>query len=164
MLLNLEDLTPFYDRLKKRTDKDIRRLAKVILKEGFTCPFFVWQVKNEQTVVTNILDGNGRYYALKYLQETGYILPKLPVVLIQASDLKEARLKILEVNSRNGLITKEAFLAYASSLGLVCDDFHIPELDLPDVENTEVSDKDTIENYRTITCPHCSSHIEIRTK
>ena len=89
--LDLDQLQPFQGRFKVRAEKDIEVLAGYILDQGFSCPFFVWNKGGNYL----ILDGHGRFLALDYLRNRGYKIPKLPVVIIEAKDEADARLKVL---------------------------------------------------------------------
>ncbi len=183
--MDLDELTPFQGRFKLRTEKDIKILAGYILEQGFSCPFFVWAHND----VNLILDGHGRYLALDHLRHEGYKLPKLPVVLVEAEDEKQARLKVLELNNVNGDFSKEVFLDYARELSLDYANLHIAGLDLSDVEGkfkpaldpvistAEVS-QEAVEaaeerlnqynappdnhDYRDVSCPHCHEEFSVR--
>lgn len=183
--LELDELTPFQGRFKLRSEKDINILADFIVQQGFSCPFFVWSHGG----INLILDGHGRYLALEHLRHNGYKLPKLPVVLIEADDEKEARLKVLELNNVNGEFSKDVFLDYSRELALDYGQLHIPGIDLSDVQGAfkpsldpviatgEVS-QDAVDaaeqrlnsytappdnhDYRDVSCPHCHADFSVR--
>lgn len=183
--MDLDELTPFQGRFKLRTEKDIEILAGYILEQGFSCPFFVWPHDG----VNLILDGHGRYLALEHLRYKGHKLPKLPVVLVEAKDEAEARLKVLELNNVNGEFSKEVFLEYARELTIDYGKLHIAGLDLSDVANkfapsldpviaTEDVTEGAVEaaqerlheysmppdshNYKDVNCPHCNASFSVR--
>lgn len=185
--LDYEQLMPFQGRFKLRVQKDIETLAGYILEQGFSCPFFVWDHDGEYL----ILDGHGRYLALDYLKEKGYSLPKLPVVIVDAKDEKDARLKVLELNNVNGQFSKEVLLDYAKELTLDYSNLHIAGLDFSDVQNKfaptldpvigneTVTDEEVLNaqeklkeyrapadthDYRDVTCPKCKYVFSVRVK
>ena len=183
--LDLDDIVPFQGRFKLRTEKDIKVLAGYILDQGFSCPFFIW-VNNGKNL---ILDGHGRYLALEHLRHEGYTIPKLPVILVEAADEAQARLKVLELNNVNGEFSKSVLLDYARELTIDYSNLHIAGLDFSDVQNKfaptldpviasgKVSEKDVAfaeeklkeyhppvdtADYRDVKCPHCSAEFTVR--
>ncbi len=112
--LNLAEMTEFQGGLKSRTDVDYDKIKLSIIKYGFSFPFFVW--KNEGK--NYILDGHGRFSTLCKMQKDGYVIPDLPVVYIQAKDRKEAKEKLLRLNSTYGKMTKESVLEFADDIDL----------------------------------------------
>lgn len=182
--LELSELTPFQNRLKNRSSRQIKQLADTIVEHGFTCPLFVWQSEGEN----KIIDGNSRYLALQNLATSGFVIPAIPVVLIDAVDEQEAKRKVLEVHNLNGVITKDALIEYGKGLDIDYTAITIPgcdmQLDLPnfnDVANNTVSQVSTSTDiqgtaptitsgtppatiYRTVMCPHCDTSMQIRIK
>lgn len=180
--MELSELTPFQNRLKNRTAKQIKQLADTIVDQGFTCPLFIWQDED----INKIIDGNSRYLALQDLATSGFVIPPIPVVLIDAVDEQEAKRKVLEVHNINGTITKDALLEYGKGLTIDFTALTIPgcdmRLDLPDydsvVKNTDGKDYDSVRvqptnvpvatdppehtDYRTVVCPHCDTFMKIR--
>ena len=171
--LPLNALSQFNERLKTRTTSDVKALANDIAKNGFHCPFFVWKSGNEN----KILDGNGRYLALSYLQEQGYVLPCLPVVFVEADDERQARLKVLELNNINGQFSLEQFIEYTKVLNLDYSEVHIPGLGFSSVidESKNSADEESANRERgqnkaetknmkgakTAVCPHCGAEVVV---
>ncbi|NLW47989.1 MAG: ParB N-terminal domain-containing protein [Firmicutes bacterium] len=185
--LDLDQIVPFQGRFKLRTQKDIEILAGYILEQGFSCPFFIWDKDGEYL----ILDGHGRYLALDYLKTQGYSIPKLPVVIVEAEDEKDARLKVLELNNVNGVFSKEVLLDYAKALTIDFSTLHIAGLDFSDVQNKfeptfdpEIAEKVVTEesvkaaheklkeyrapvdtgDYRDLSCPKCHYAFSVKVK
>lgn len=181
--LDFSELIPFQGRFKLRVDKDIEVLANYIIEQGFTCPFFVWDNDGEY----KILDGHGRYLAIDYLKRKGYAIPKLPVVIVDAQNEQDARLKVLELNNMNGQFSKEVLLEYAKELTIDYSDLHIAGLDFSDVmgefkptldeiSSNKVTEEDIRKaeeqledyrppvdesKYREVTCPKCNYKFSI---
>ncbi len=124
----LSDLTPYNTRLKDRREKDIASLARKIIAKGFSFPIFVWD--HPETRQNLILDGNGRYLALQWLERQKHKLPEsIPVIRIFAENETQARKKVLELNNLNGKISQDAFLEFAKGLQVDFSDYTIPCLD-----------------------------------
>jgi len=106
--LRLDQLVPFQGELKSLSEDSFNKLKKSLLKYGVTFPFFVWQ----DGPTYNILDGQQRERVLTALKDEGYVIPLLPVVLIEAANATEAREKILLASSQNGEITQESLYQF----------------------------------------------------
>lgn len=167
-LLPLSELAPFNERFKARNSSDIKKLANCIVENGFHCPFFVW--KNDGK--NRILDGNGRYLALNYLQDKGYTIPDLPIVFIHAENEREARHKVLELNNVNGEFSLEQFLDYSKELNIEYSQIHIPGLVFSESCNQETpkndkspkcdqKSKSDTSSVRVTVCPHCGAEVSI---
>ena len=121
--LNLAEMTEFQDSLKSRTDVDYDKIKLSIIKYGFSFPFFVWKNGGKNY----ILDGHGRFSTLCKMQKDGYVIPDLPVVEVQAKDKKEAKEKLLRLNSTYGKMTKESVLEFAEDIDLNFDEIALPD-------------------------------------
>ena len=123
--MKLEDMTVLQGNLKARTDDDYAKIKKSILKYGFSFPAFIWVEKKTKT--NYLIDGTGRYSALKQMQEEGYIIPELPIVYIQAKDKAEAKNKLLRLNSQYGKMSKDSVLEFASDIELDFSEIALPD-------------------------------------
>jgi hypothetical protein len=121
--LELAELIELQGNLKARTDIDYDKIKLSIIKYGFSFPFFVWRGEDKNY----ILDGHGRMATLCKMQKDGYIIPPLPVVYIQAKDKKEAKQKLLRLNSQYGKMTKESVLEFADDIDLNFDEIALPD-------------------------------------
>jgi hypothetical protein len=121
--LNLAEMTEFQGGLKSRTDVDYDKIKLSIIKYGFSFPFFVWKNGGKNY----ILDGHGRFSTLCKMQKDGYVIPDLPVVEVQAKDKKEAKEKLLRLNSTYGKMTKESVLEFAEDIDLNFDEIALPD-------------------------------------
>jgi len=120
--ITLDELTPFQGDLKKRTDKDVALLAKSIADEGLLMPFAVWKHEG----VNSLLDGHGRYAALKKMSiEDGSILEQaLPVIYIEAESEEQAKKSLLQITSSYGRITRSGAVNFCKSL----PEYHAPAI------------------------------------
>ena len=107
-------MTVMQGNLKERNDTDYEKIKKSILTYSFSFPFFIW--KSGKT--NYLIDGTGRHSCLLRMQEEGYIIPDLPVVYISCKDKKDAKQKLLRLNSQYGKMTKESVLEFAEDIEL----------------------------------------------
>jgi hypothetical protein len=121
--LKLEDMTVMQGNLKERNDTDYEKIKKSILTYSFSFPFFIW--KSGKT--NYLIDGTGRHSCLLRMQEEGYIIPDLPVVYISCKDKKDAKQKLLRLNSQYGKMTKESVLEFAEDIDLNFDEIALPD-------------------------------------
>lgn len=135
--LELAELTEMQGGLKSRTDIDFDKIKLSIIKYGFSFSLFVWKADKNY-----LLDGHGRFNTLCKMQKDGYIIPPLPVVYIQAKDKKEAKQKLLRLNSQYGKMTKESVLEFAEDI-----DLNFDEIALPDTTIDFADDTDAVEDF-----------------
>ena len=167
--LKLEDMTVMQGNLKARNDSDYEKIKKSILTYSFSFPFFIWRSGK-----TNyLIDGTGRHDCLLRMQEEGYIIPDLPVVYISCKDKKDAKQKLLRLNSQYGKMTKESVLEFAEDIDLNFDEIALPDsvIDFtePNIrgdddflrEQTDV-DFEKANNTKVCTCPNCGFSFEVR--
>ena len=76
----------------------------------------MWQPPQTDGYV--IIDGHGRYNALKFLEKKGYTIPDVPIVIVHAENEQEAKKKLLEVGNMNGLIDFDQFEEFTKDLEL----------------------------------------------
>lgn len=135
--LNIAEMTELQGNLKSRNDVDYDKIKLSIIKYGFSFPFFVW--KSDKNY---ILDGHGRFETLCRMQKDGYLIPDVPVVFVEAKDLKEAKQKLLRLNSQYGKMTKESVLEFAEDI-----DLNFDEIALPDTVIDFTDDTDAVEDF-----------------
>ena len=121
--LELAEMTELQGKLKSRTDIDYDKIKLSIIKFGFSFPFFCWKGEGKNY----ILDGHGRMACLCKMQKDGYIIPPLPVVFIEASDKKEAKQKLLRLNSQYGQMSKDSVLSFCEDLEINFDEISLPD-------------------------------------
>jgi DNA modification methylase len=130
--LNIAEMTELQGNLKARNDVDYDKIKLSIIKYGFSFPFFVW--KSDKNY---ILDGHGRFETLCRMQKDGYLIPDVPVVFVEAKDLKEAKQKLLRLNSQYGKMTKESVLEFADDIDLNFDEIALPDSVIDFTDATE---------------------------
>ena len=120
---NIAELTELQGNLKARNDIDFDKIKLSIIKYGFSFPFFYTCLDGKNY----ILDGHGRFATLCKMQKDGYIIPDLPCVKVECKDLKEAKQKLLRLNSQYGKMTKESVLEFAEDIDLNFDEIALPD-------------------------------------
>lgn len=153
--LELDDLQEFQGELKKRTDDDVEKIKKSILKYGFSFPFFVW--KNGEVNYT--LDGHGRLLTLKRMRKHGYDIPSLPVVFVGAENEEEAKNLLLRLNSQYGKMTKDSILDFIGDYTIDFEDLALPNgvISFGDLDGEEYEMKINTPVYEiTGECPEVS--------
>lgn len=121
--LNIAEMTELQGNLKARTDIDYDKIKLSMLKYGFSFPFFCAKLEGKNY----ILDGHGRFSTLCKMQKDGYIIPDLPVVYVDCKDKKEAKQKLLRLNSQYGRMSKESVLEFADDIDLNFDEIALPD-------------------------------------
>ncbi|MCL2305948.1 MAG: hypothetical protein FWC43_11450 [Planctomycetaceae bacterium] len=122
--LPLDEITEFQGDLKKRTSKDTEKIIESIYDNGFSFPFFIW--KKEDT--NFCLDGHGRLGALNEMRTRGETIPDLPVVYVDADDEREARIKLLQINSQYGRIDPDALESFIGNFDIDFSKFQLLDL------------------------------------
>lgn len=139
--LDLEELTILQGDLKDLSETNYEKLKSRILERGFSFPFFIWPDK--KTGTNWILDGTHRKLVLIKLKEEGYSIPKLPCDIIEASNIKEAKAKLLECTSNYAKISHDGFLEFTADLNLeeIEQNIDLPDFSIPQV-NVGLSEPD----------------------
>jgi len=173
--LNPSNISDLQKDLKDKTDEQLSKLKRQIIKYGFSFPLFVWKNSNK----TYSIDGHGRKFVSEKFIEDGYqfkykdgiINKKIPVVYIDAKDKKEAKEKLLALNSSYGLITNDGlygFLNEPDSM-LAFDslkmDLELPNIDLdfmksPDFNSTTEEEQGKLDEKKKVECPECGAMFE----
>jgi hypothetical protein len=137
-LKNIAELTELQGNLKERNDVDFDKIKLSIIKYGFSFPFFYTPLDGKNY----ILDGHGRFNTLCKMQKDGYIIPDLPCVRVDCKDMKEAKQKLLRLNSQYGKMTKESVLEFAEDI-----DLNFDEIALPDSVIDFTDDSEAVEDF-----------------
>lgn len=122
--MSVEEFLALTPNTLKADKRDVKKLKNAIRKNGFSFPAILW---NEF-----IIDGAGRQISVKEMVAEGDTFTEIPVVYVEAKDIKEAKLKALkalEVSSQFGDITKDSFMAYTEDLEVDFDSFEIKGID-----------------------------------
>jgi len=128
--VRLESFKELQGNLKELSKVNYEKLKASILKYGFSFPIFCYKQKETHW----ILDAHQRLKTLKLLQEDGYYIPDLPTVFIEAKDKREAKEKLLQLNSNYGKFTDEGLYEFMNEPGFEIDSALLKDIDLPDID------------------------------
>ena len=106
--ISIEKIFPFQDDLKELSEVNYKKLKQEIINEGFSFPLFVWPKDG----IYNLVDGHQRFATLNKLKSEGYTIPDLPCAVIEASDINEAKRKILAATSSYGKIDDQGLYEF----------------------------------------------------
>lgn len=134
--LSINDLHDFQGDLKSLSDDDFNKLANEIIKTGFAFAPHVWRDKKNNKYY--LLDGHQRIKTLKRIVKDGfnnknYTIGKIPVVQVDAKDIKGAKLRILQSISQYGKLTGKGLADFAIDNNIKYEDFNI-RFDLPNFD------------------------------
>lgn len=146
--LPLDRIEEFQGNLKKLSKKNLEKLKKRIIEDGFNVPFFVWDHEG----MYKALDGHQRIKALCSLREEGWDIPLLPVAFIEASDEQDARKKLLAISSQYGEFDSEELAGWlsemdegiADTLRIVDKEIKFPKLDIDEEKSNENTSKKSL--------------------
>lgn len=128
--VDLESLLVLQDDLKELTKENYTKLKNEILKEGFSAPFFVWSDPDLRGKW--ILDGTQRWRVLTQMKKEGYEIPALPVAIIDADNMENAKRKLLGFASQYGSVTSQGLYEFMSKADIPFDEmesrFRFPEI------------------------------------
>jgi DNA modification methylase len=113
------ELEPFQGDLKTLDKEAFEKLRKDILDLGFSEPISVWQHEGHNY----ILNGHQRLRTLKVLIETeGYSCAKIPVNLVDATDIKQAKMKVLALASAFGRVESQGLYEFMTDAGITMEE------------------------------------------
>lgn len=140
----LNQLTPLQGAFKVLTEDNLKRLCKEIMEDGFIEPISVWE--DPESGKTFILNGHQRHAALLHLKEHGYkidgkkqpvAIPQIPINIVDASSLMDAKRKILALASQYGSVSTQGLKSILDELGIPPEDlsqtFNFPEVDIASI-------------------------------
>ena len=122
-VIDFHELTEFQGGLKERTQADYDKAKKSILKYGWSFVLYYWNDGKTKWII----DGHNRVTVLKQLEKDGYFIPPIPAIEVFCKDRKEAKQKLLRLNSTYGHLTKESVLEFAEDIDLNFDEIALPD-------------------------------------
>jgi hypothetical protein len=138
MELPLESILDFQGDLKTLSDESYTKLKNELLELGFCEPISIWISPEGNNY---ILNGHQRRKTLLKLQEEGYEIPLIPVSLIEADNLKQAKKKILALTSQFGTMTQDSLINFCEMNELNIDDM-MNEFKFPEIPMLKFQDDD----------------------
>lgn len=132
--LPIDELHDFQGNLKHLSEDNYKKLKKSIIQLGFSEPCSVWKKDGKYW----ILNAHQRVRTLKRMRDDGATIPDIPVNFVEATDIKEAKKKVLSLTSQFGEMTKEGLDEFMTEAGLdfkeVEESFRFPEIDFVDFD------------------------------
>lgn len=160
--ISIDSLEPFQGNLKDLSSENYEKLKKEILELGFSEPISVWKFEGKSYV----LGGHQRLRTLKAMRDEGYEIPQIPISLVEAADVKEAKKKILALTSQFGEITRDGLYEFALEAELsareIEESFRFPEINIGSWKN-EFFEDNTVPPGPTGD-PNESGHIPAETR
>ena len=105
--INSNQVTAIQGDLKDLADSEIEKLVKSFNAKGVFIPLFVWY--DEENDVNYSLDGHQRLRIIQELYPGGKHLPYVP---IEAESYNDAKERLLLIDSKYGVVTKDGFDSY----------------------------------------------------
>jgi ParB-like nuclease domain len=162
--IDLADLQPLQSNLKQLSQRNFEKLKRSILRRGICFPFFAWQHEGKNW----ILDGTQRDRVLLKMQEQGYMIPRLPVALVEAKDRKDAAAKILLISSQYGKMSEQSLEEFLVENEIEMNDL-LEEVELPSLdmryfgsgqfESTDENSQGRLDEKSRVKCPNCGYEI-----
>jgi hypothetical protein len=144
--VDINELREFQGQLKTLSETDYQRLKAQILDTGFSFAIHVWQKDSS----TFILDGHQRLKTLLKMREEGVEVPPVPVIVVKATTISEAKKKLLSAASNYGKIDRQGLYEYVTDAEIDIDDlledFRLPEIDMDSFKFEYFSDEESDQN------------------
>jgi hypothetical protein len=173
--VGLDEVNDLQGNLKDLNEAQYVKLRNSIMQYGFSFPLFIW-VDSEGKKW--IIDAHQRVRTLRKMQQEGYTIPPLPADLIFAENRKEAKEKLLLLNSRYGKFDLPGYEEFIHEEGseLSGSEFYdlleIPELTMWDTPPApsqttqpdgpeDVQVEQTVTRELDVTCPSCQHVFKI---
>jgi hypothetical protein len=133
--LHLDEIFPLQGNLKTLDKENEQKLVDELLRHGYSEPISVWDDGSEYKV----LNGHQRLKVLKKLKKDGYKIDEIPVSVVKAKDLREAKEKILAMASQYGKLTQSSLEEFLKTADIdftdVVGTISFPEIDFDIFEN-----------------------------
>lgn len=127
----LDDLMDLQGELKTLSEENRMKLMTEIKTTGFAFAVHAWKDKKGKL---HIVDGHQRVAALKELNRLKYKIPKVPVVLVEAKSLHEAKRRVLQGVSQYGEVNSEGLFTFIQGefdIKDIATSFEMPNIDFP---------------------------------
>lgn len=121
--IDFHELKSFQGGLKERSENDYEKAKTSILKYGWSFVLYYWNDGKTKWII----DGHNRVEVLNRLEAEGYLIPPIPAIEVFCKDKKEAKQKLLRLNSQYGKMSKESVLEFAEDIDLNFDEIALPD-------------------------------------
>ena len=133
--IDFHELQSFQGGLKEHTESDYEKAKKSILQYGWSFVLYYWNDGKKKWII----DGHNRCEVLSRLEAEGYLIPPIPAIEVFCKNRKEAKQKLLRLNSTFGRLSKESVLEFAEDIDLNFDEIALPDT-IIDFSSEEVED------------------------
>lgn len=120
--MSYKALKPFQGDLKSLTEANFEKLKKEILDSEFSAALHAWceekKVKGKTVKTYYTLDGHQRCRVLGKMEEEGFKIPLVPVVIVDAPNYKAAKKKLLGMASQYGSMESQGLYEFVEESGL----------------------------------------------
>jgi len=131
--IDFHELQSFQGGLKERTESDYEKAKTSILKYGWSFVLYYWNDGKKKWII----DGHNRVEVLSRLEAEGYLIPPIPAIEVFCKNRKEAKQKLLRLNSTYGRLSKESVLEFADDIDLNFDEIALPDTVIDFTDATE---------------------------
>lgn len=125
-----QKLKPFQGDLKELSKENFAKLAGAIKSHGFTAPIHVWKQDDENWFT---LDGHQRCRVLSALEDDGFHIPDIPIVVIHADSYQKAKRILITHASNYGKVSGQGLYEFLLENDLKPAEMkelaHFPEID-----------------------------------
>lgn len=131
VFLDIEELVPFQGDLKTLTEERYTKLRTEIIERKFSYAFHAWA--NAPDGKRYVADGHQRLRVLTRMRSEGWVVPPIPVVLAEAIDEQEFRLKVLSAIAQYGEVDRQGLYEFAEMGQIPIDtlaEYPLPNLDM----------------------------------
>lgn len=111
--VELDELLSFQGALKSADNESLLKLRASLVRNGIVFPLFIWKAPDSHTY---LLDGTHRTICLRDLRETGYQIPPVPVVTIDAKSEQEAKDILLLATSQHSKVTRAGLKVFTKDI------------------------------------------------
>ena len=138
--IDFHELQSFQGGLKEHTESDYEKAKTSILKYGWSFVLYYWNDGKKKWII----DGHNRVEVLSRLEAEGYLIPPIPAIEVFCKNRKEAKQKLLRLNSTYGRLSKESVLEFAEDIDLNFDEIALPDtvIDFSESEETAETEGD----------------------
>lgn len=91
------------DELKTLSDDHYEKFKENILENGIFVPFQIWKHNGENYII----DGHQRWKTLRRMRGEGFEIPEVPVSIVEADTMEEAKQKLIYQNTTYGKMNED---------------------------------------------------------
>jgi DNA modification methylase len=134
--IDFHELQSFQGGLKEHTESDYEKAKTSILQYGWSFVLYYWNDGKTKWII----DGHNRCEVLSRLEAEGYIIPPVPAIEVFCKNRKEAKQKLLRLNSTFGRLSKESVLEFAEDIELNFDEIALPDTTIDFSDGEEIAE------------------------